>query len=61
MAPLEPVVAAVREPASSASSRSDSPPLFRPDDERSRAAWVEEMFANEDEDPGVGRYQESRT
>ena len=70
MAPLEPVgVAAVREPAGSVSRRSNERPLFRPDDEQSRAAWVEEMFANDDEDrrvwavprsPGLGGAQESR-
>jgi hypothetical protein len=44
MVPLEPV-AAVREPAAARAAR----PLFRADDEASRAAWVDEMFAAEDE------------
>jgi hypothetical protein len=42
--PLEPVAAAA--PASAARTWR---PLFRADDEASRAAWVDEMFADEDE------------
>jgi hypothetical protein len=45
MVPLEPVAAGAREPAAARAAR----PLFRADDEASRAAWVDEMFAAEDE------------
>jgi GT2 family glycosyltransferase len=45
MVPLEPVGAAAGQLAERRSSR----PLFRPDNESDRAAWVEDMFADEDE------------
>jgi GT2 family glycosyltransferase len=45
MVPLEPVAAAARAPAAARAAR----PLFRADDEAARAAWVEEMFAAEDD------------
>jgi GT2 family glycosyltransferase len=45
MVPLEPVAAATREPAAARANR----PLFRADDEAARAAWVDEMFAAEEE------------
>jgi hypothetical protein len=44
LVPLEPVAAAT-QPAAAQAWR----PLFRADDDASRAAWVEEMFADEDE------------
>jgi GT2 family glycosyltransferase len=44
LVPLEPVAVA-GQPAAARAWR----PLFRADDEASRAAWVEEMFADEDE------------
>jgi hypothetical protein len=44
LVPLEPVAAAT-QPAAAQAWRQ----LFRADDESSRAAWVEEMFADEDE------------
>ena len=44
MVPLEPVGAGVRQPVARSAR-----PLFRADDEVERAAWVEDMFADEDE------------
>jgi GT2 family glycosyltransferase len=56
MVPLEPVGAGARQPATSSRSAAQkttvfrpSRPLFRADDEAERAAWVEDMFADEDE------------
>jgi GT2 family glycosyltransferase len=51
MVPLEPVGAAARAPGLGGAQASTSRPLFRADDEAARAAWVEEMFADEDERP----------
>jgi hypothetical protein len=48
LVPLEPVTAAARPAAARPVVRTWRP-LFRADDEESRAAWVEEMFADEDE------------
>jgi GT2 family glycosyltransferase len=45
MVPLEPVAAAARQPAAARAGK----PLFRADDEAARAAWVDEMFAADDE------------
>jgi GT2 family glycosyltransferase len=59
---LEPVGARAGRPAAGRAAR----PLFRADDEASRAAWVEEMFGDEDPDvgstrgPGLGGAQELR-
>ena len=58
MVPLEPVGVGARETAAAGRSGAQKTTVFRPtralfraDDDAERAAWVDEMFADEDERP----------